>query len=383
MALLVAALIALAVPGCVELTGQRISWLYDSAKDELQILIHYDGVHDSGGDEHGTGVEQIPQFVQHGSVMLLDWPFHLDMASVKETIDNEQADAQEKDWARLIASIQTKPIGFYREPDGHLGAAQLVTIPQAQGFVRKLNGLISQQILGHDVNPDSSLAHTMHRMQQAARDGHQWITLDGQAIRFTMPVHPDEWARAKGEFLNEFAKTLAQGFGTNADQEKRRSVKSLFGLLASMPVSYVDRGTRVEFVLGRPDTTSTARLYVRDEYEPSLEKVVAETLKVDLDDALATALLDQQPPHSTELSAVLDFGPPEERVRALMAAADRADQSSSQAAIDKLASWSDAWNREHRVPKAPPKTDHRKQYLAAWKTWYQQIRQSPILQARD
>src|SRR4030042_4662685 len=68
VALLVAALIALAVPGCVELTGQRISWLYDSAKDELQILIHYDGVHDSGGDEHGTGVKKIHKLWQHGRV---------------------------------------------------------------------------------------------------------------------------------------------------------------------------------------------------------------------------------------------------------------------------------------------------------------------------
>ena len=66
-----------ALSGCVELTGQRITWFYDQAKDELQILLYYDGIHDSGsGTEPGT----IANFVRDGNVMLLDWPFHVQMA---------------------------------------------------------------------------------------------------------------------------------------------------------------------------------------------------------------------------------------------------------------------------------------------------------------
>lgn len=56
----------LMVGSCVELTGQRISWFYDEAKDELLILIHYDGIHDSGSDKNGIGVEQVPKFVESG-----------------------------------------------------------------------------------------------------------------------------------------------------------------------------------------------------------------------------------------------------------------------------------------------------------------------------
>ena len=78
------AVLLLFLPGCVQLTGQRITWWYDRAKDELQVLIHYDGIHDSGNDQNGKGTEQIPPFVREGNVMLLDWPFQLEMAAVRK-----------------------------------------------------------------------------------------------------------------------------------------------------------------------------------------------------------------------------------------------------------------------------------------------------------
>ena len=80
---LLLALVLLTVPACVQLTGQRITWSYDAVKDEIQILLFYDGIHDSGTNQNGKGLEQIPKFVQDGDFMLLDWPFHVSRARCK------------------------------------------------------------------------------------------------------------------------------------------------------------------------------------------------------------------------------------------------------------------------------------------------------------
>ena len=65
--------------GCVELQGQRISIYHDQEQDRLLFLLHYDGIHDSGSDEDGTGVEQIQETARSGDFMLLDWYFHVDL----------------------------------------------------------------------------------------------------------------------------------------------------------------------------------------------------------------------------------------------------------------------------------------------------------------
>jgi len=364
----------LVASGCVELTSQRISWFYDAPKDELRILIHYDGIHDSGDDEFDEGAEQLREFVKNGDVMFRDWIGHIEMADLREQLQDPNTEPLEKDWVRLITSIKTELVGYYREPDGRIGAAQLVTITEAKAFVRKLNGLISREILEEEINKDDPMARTQERMHAAARNRHQWLTLDGHSIRCTLPVHPDEWLRARGKFLADRVKDIVKAGEEAVDDE----MIAIIPALSSVPVSYIESADQVTFVLGRAKTPSTLRMKIRDEYEPSLEKVVVETVKVDLDKALAEMLLDKDAKPSALLSAVRSFGPPEEQVRALMAAAQNGDDKQKKAAIERLGSWAKRWNRDHGVPKAPKMRDKLEDYIAAWKKWYGQMRQYPI-----
>jgi hypothetical protein len=361
--------------GCVELTGQRISWFYDAPKDELHILIHYDGIHGSDdGDD-----EQVREFVKNGDVMFLDWIGHIEMADLREQLQDPNTEPLEKDWVRLVTSIKTKPVGYYREPDGRMGAAQLVTITEARAFVRKLNGLISREILEEEINKDDPMARTEERIRAAAKNRHQWLTLDGHSIRCTLPVHTDEWLRARGKFLADRVKEIVKAGEEAVDDEMIAIIQAL----SSMSVSYIESADQVTFVLGRAKTPSTLRMKIRDEYEPSLEKVVVETVKVDLDKALAEMLLDKDAKPSALLSAVRSFGPPEEQVRALMAAAQNGDDKQKKAAIERLGSWAKQWNRDHGVPKAPKMRDKLEDYITAWKKWYGQMRQYPIFKEKD
>lgn len=372
-------IVLLVISGCVELTSQRISWFYDAPKDELRILIHYDGIHDSGDDTHDEGVKQVREFVKNGDVMFRDWAWHLEMADLRRQLHDPNTKALEKDEARLFTSIKTEPAGYYREPDGRMGAAQLVTITEAKAFIRKLNGLISRQGLEDETKKDDVMTRTQERMHAAAKDNYQWFTIEGHALRVTLPVHPDEWLRAKGRFLEDLVKEIVKAGEEAVDDEKIAIIQAL----SSVPVSYIESADRVTFVLGLPKTPSTLRMKLEDEYEPSLEKVVVETVKVDLDKALAEMLLDKDAKPSALLSAVRSFGPPEEQVRALMVAAQNGDDKQKKAAIERLASWAKRWNRDHGVPKAPKMRDKLENYIAAWKKWYGQMRQYPIFKEKD
>jgi hypothetical protein len=374
----VLAVVLLAVPGCVELTGQRISWFHDEEKDELLFVVHYDGIHEATTNSR-KGEEQIPEFVRNGDVMFLDWPFHVEMSELRQTAARAgESDAQNRDWAQLHIRLEATPIGFYREPDGRVGAAQLVRIRKVSQFVDELNRVFSAGMQKQEIDAAQEGARTLKRMKEAAAAGHRWVRLDGQTIRLQSPVHPGEWARFKGQALQGFVETVLGALGAGAEQNKQEGLRVVMFMLSSAPVSYIDHGDRVEFILGQSDKPNTFRFPIRDEYEPSLEPVVKETVKINLDEVLAEALLNEGDQPSEGVSLVLRAGPPEEPVRALMHAAKEGDPSRRSAAMERLNTWAADWNREYGVPPAPAKTDGTSESLSAWTAWYSAMRAFPF-----
>ena len=256
------AVLLVLLPGCVQLTGQRITWCYDRAKDELQVLIDYDGIHDSGNDNNGKGTEQIPPFVREGNVMLLDWPFQLDMAELRKKAD-EKAEKSgpellERDWARLFLSLKTEAVGYYREPDGRIGAVQRITVPRASEF------LCQGQWPDQPPNPGSVAGLRRDDEADGRPDLHRGPAgahldrLDGQSIRIDVPVHPDEWAGFKVQHLHEAAKCVADFLAPKATTHEKVAYLGLLQGLTSAPISYLERDDRVEFVLGLEDAQHLA-----------------------------------------------------------------------------------------------------------------------------
>ena len=363
----VLATVLLLIPACVELTGQRITWFHDAAADTLHFLIHYDGVHDTKANRKGS--EQIPEFVDNGDVMLADWPFHLDREAIGRNARSQSP--VDRGAAQLISSIETTNLGHYREPDGRIGAAQLVSIPQATEFVAQLNDLISHALLSKPRRP-TELPRTMERIRDAAGAGHEWIALRGHSIRATLPVHPGEWSQAKASVLREmFDEAIKQHL-----REPRTSsaslAKSLTLMLGSAPISYIDEGDRVTFVLGRPDQPTTLRAFLRDGYQPNLEEVVTVAVPQDLDEALARVLLDADRELPEQLAPLLAWGPRENQVRALLAAASGMGAAERRVVAERLARWGARWNRDQGVPEAPLELDP-DEFTAHWADWYQQV----------
>jgi hypothetical protein len=368
-------LLVTTVPACVELTGQRLTWSYDPAKDEIVVLLHYDGIHDSGGDSSGKGVRQIPEFVAGGNVMLLDWIGHLDMAQLRARAEDPATKPLERDCAKLLTTFRAEAIGHYREPDGRIGALQRITVPRASDFVRKANELINRSILeqsGEGTNPVD------RRVRKAAETRHAWFRLDGNAIRVAVPVPPDQWAMLKAEALRQAGQWAAKMLDDKTDAKERRNFPAAVQALTAAPLSYLEDGDRVEIVLGRKKTPSTLRFSSRDEYEPSLEKVTAETVRLDLDRAIADALLEPKAKAPDAVRELLAWGPPEDRARALVAAVQSGPAGRKEAAVKQLAALAQGWNQAGRLPEAPRQTSGNEKSLAEWKAWYAEMRRFPL-----
>ena len=82
--------------------------------------------------------------------------------------------------------------------------------------------------------------------------------------------------------------------------------------------------------------------------------------------------------NNPDLNAVLEWGPPEERVRALLGVVSGENEAARHQALERLDSLGAAWNREQSVPEAPTSREDLKGYVADWKAWYRAMLAFPL-----
>ncbi|MBI2193280.1 MAG: hypothetical protein HYU36_14990 [Planctomycetes bacterium] len=377
------ALLPLVLTGCVQLCGQRVSLRYDEPKDELHLLILYDGIHDSGSTQHGEGAKQIPVFVEQGDLFLVDWPFYVSRKLIQESFMQPEGTppAQRTFGKAVLDSLRCVSLGHYRDPEGRIGAAQHVVLPGAKALAGLANAALSEELLQASPQEGSEPknSRTNERLRQAAREGRAWIALDGHSLLVSFPVHPREWAVEK---MNGLAGLLTRGIegeaAANGEAVSRQILRNL-QYLTCAPVSLSESGGEVTLRVGDKMAASTLRFRLREKYEPSLEEVVVKSVPRSLDEAMSQQLLAGPDAKADEnLAALLDWGPPEERVRVLLAVAEGREEAAAQKAVGLLQEFAQSWNREQVVPPAPADSADLAAYLGCWKTWYRKMIAFPL-----
>lgn len=380
-ALLLLALLALY--GCVSLTGQRITWFHDALKDTFYILIQYDGIHEGKGS-NAMGKNQIPKFIADGDIMILDWFLHME----RDEIDRSKAstDPVESAAARLVDRVDVEVLGRYREPDGRVGAAQIVTIKDFKAFLKEGNRLINAALTRLDrealvarAKKIGELWRTLDNILGAAQAGHTWVVAKGHSLQVTVPFHRDEWAETKGMVVLDLMREVAGEI--SKDAKSKAVAENLIRSLAGVPFSLSESGGIVTLTVGDPKAPRTFHIQFRDEYNKKLEPVVTEHVKTDLDAELRELLFDRQAKASASLRRVKHWMPPEVEVAALLEATrarpDLADAAKADAtvardrAIKQLHAFGRRWNEDQGHPEAPnAKGVDQTEYLKAWAKWY-------------
>lgn len=370
--------IAITLTGCVELTGQRIAWRYDAGADTLEALLFYDGVHNSK-DEDADAPQQLADFVRNGDVMIADWFLHWQLGELRRAADDANADPATRQLGEALKSVTVRTIGHYREPGGRIGAAQLVTIAQARRFVEAINGSLNRALSENaEQNPpaEDGFRRTQEAIAKAAKAGHSWLAIDGQALRVTVPVDDREWAANKGKVLTQ----LFNPDGNERGEEERRGMRLLAQLLSATPVSYVERSGAIDVTIGRTDQTSVLRFDIRDAYSDNLAKALTDAAPTYLDAQVADWLLAGAPADKSPagVKQVVEFGPPEAHVAALLSIAQRLGDEPKAEAAKRLAAFGDRWRDGPGLPEIPPTMDDRAAYFDAWRGWYGAMKSWPL-----
>jgi hypothetical protein len=369
--------------GCLELVGQRITLRHDAAKDELHVMIHYDGIHDSGKDEYGKGSEQVAKAVSDGEFMLLDWPFHI---KPRELAGNVGAGAPQPvvDFVALAGkSIEVKTIGYHRDPDGRIGGSQLVTIKGAKAFIKAANAAISAGLAAQTEAPPERFVRSWELVKAAAVKGeHQWLALEGNALKVSLPIHAREWAALKAHSLAEVAKEIFR-IATSEEAEQKKegaNIQRIILALTSAPISYSDAGGMLTVRLGEVDSSSTVRLELDKTYKPNLEEAVAKSAPADLDAVMARLMSGEKPENAGLADEVMKWGPPEEKIRGLLRQVKANDPKAAAKAVNALETFAQQWNKSQGIPKAPVAVVDTEQLVEEWSKWYAAMLRFPLVE---
>ena len=370
---------SLALPGCLELTGQRLTLRYDAEHDRLLLLICHDGIHEDGDREGQDARRQLADHVEHGDVMFLDWFGRIEREKVSRCAGDEDEPAALRELARTFAtSVRSHPIGHYRDPDGRIGAAQLIVVPGAREFVRKANAAVNEALLAladgavpRGLRAD--LPRTFALLARGAAAGRQWIGLTQHAVTLSFPVDRAEFARVKAITIQDLLEELRKMQDKRDDDPGALLPGMMLQLLASPGLSYAELGDTVTLTLGGAGSPQTLRFLLRDDYRASLEEAVTASVPRDFDRLVADSLLgDTAAEPGTAAALAMTCVPPEDRVRAVVRAGQ---QAPSRAAADAwLRAFADQWNRDVGLPPAPRSGLDR----AAWDVWYGEVLAFPI-----
>lgn len=362
--------------GCVQLSGQRVSIFHDQPGDKFYLLIFYDGIHDSGSPQAGEGSKQIVEFVKDGNILFWDWPFHVRMGDIKEFLSDESKPKAQRALAEAaIRSIQTIPLGHYRDLEGRICAAQFVVLSDAADFVRKVNTAISESLLEERKEEETKqeFSLTQERCRLAAKEGRQWLSLEGHSLLLSFPVHSREWAIDKAKGLS----TILVGDPNENQQIESgallRKLQLSMQLLTAAPVSISEVAGEVSIRVGDSKRPATLRFRHSRKYEPNLEQAVIQNLPESLDEKLLRACWkgSSAPDEASDppVKAMLEWGPPEERARVLLGLAAGKDEKAGKLAVEALQEWAKAWNSGEAVPRAPTDATDAAAYLEAWRAW--------------
>jgi hypothetical protein len=353
---------------CLELTGQRITIRYDRPADRLLVLLEYDGISNDDEEEQEDAERKLRDFVANGDVMLFDWFGHFRLGELTRA----RADAPPAERALLEyvrTSVDVVLLGHYRDVDGRIGAAQLVVLREASRGIALANAAIDEAFRGETREELWARAHWGRTFAKwkllAAAGAPRWLALEGDALLYRFPVDAREWHRAKLAFFADLAKERPEGDAASVEQR----------ILAAAPLSLLQTEQEVVVRFGDSAQPSTMRCELRDTYAPNLERAVAAAVPEDLDAQIAAAVLDSGAA-AGPLGELLAWGPAEDRVRAVLAVARRAEDARSARAARWLADFAARWNAAGRAPEAPA---GEALDAAAWEQWYRDVVGAPEL----
>ena len=386
------------VSGCLEFDEQTVYIEHDQANDRLILAFNYMGLFAAkdNGHSRAPAVEdmeesrrQLAEAMQLHKFALLDtWPLVLSVQEAREELERPEQDLPadlREHIDRILDEVVVQTAGFYTDAAGRLCAAQVVIINHASRTVPLINRAIDLAIRENIQEPGNPAERIG---LERARNGQDWLRLNGHALEGVYPLPEEGLAEFRREFSDEAFELVGEIVEAAAEAVEedtvegqagtniRGRVTSLCSLVASpILVWHEDDLLRVRFGYCTMPSEIVA-LPALGDYRPNLEEHVAETYGLHLDANLARYLLEPEASAEAEgEQAARLMAPrltPRQRARVLVHALE---SQPSDALWAKLRTEPKPDDLRGDVTGLP-----NDELLAAWKAW---LTSRPVPRASD
>lgn len=238
---------------CVNFDGQTVRIHHDEAKDRLDALFLYRGLHSSESDT-AQAIKQLEMI--HGGArwfaFFSNWPFMLYIDSLVENEKEAGRPAANHLLDLLDANVEVRNGELWVDDEGLLSAWQLVRLRGLAEVLDAANAAQAEQARmalsqedGQDLAPVDD-AESVALLRAALERGDDFWTVDGQALVFSMPASDKGWETIKRELLNG----LRDKLDVHGKDQAARKSNGLIEFLAINEWSIEREAGRVIFVLG-------------------------------------------------------------------------------------------------------------------------------------
>jgi hypothetical protein len=215
-----AGILFLGCSGCgLAVSEQKLVIAFQPEHDEAQVLLVYDGFCVSGNSKSDleTAQQELITMFKERSAFLLFHPLLLIDLSEPDNRPGDEDARQMRKLFRETFTVCDAVIGLNREKN--LGGYQTIKIRKLKRFIVELNVQLSKSFLKSSTGDlefkkptrEPGEVESLRLIQKAAREGFQWVCIEGGRISFTLPSTPPFVEHLKHSFLEEEHKAGRHG----------------------------------------------------------------------------------------------------------------------------------------------------------------------------
>ena len=330
--------------GCLEFETQTIDFSYDAAADRATLNLVYHGLH-WGKKDQGKGTKVLKEAVDSGEFCLIDWPFHFNPEELRK---QEHPGVQS-----LGANLRSHVVGFFKDADGQLACGQIVTIDNVSELLKLANAELDKSLIESQGQPKKTKwdRHTRAMLLAAAKNGHAWFRVRGNAIELHAFCSEHDYILFKRESLGSLLQMKAEDQG------------GAIAWLSRLPISWQRSGKTIVLAYGNPKgrTRFVVPREGRKPYKPNLAEFAQKTWGYKLDGVVAQKLMKPDDSNVGRFARALGL---RERVRILLTQEGDTASARLKETLDEL-------------PKEPT-LDDEGGVRGFWQEWLKSQRRPPL-----
>lgn len=210
MKTLLALLLLLLLPSCLEIDAQDVTLRYDATADRIDILLVHRGLFAQGssGDDKDPltkAMKDLADVREKGEfVFWSNWPFSVQLT-----------EKHEPPIAALCAHVDVENGTLFTDPKGVLCGYQFVRIREAKAFLKKVNTLLELAVQaallrGYETRDTKHKfdADTRDAVREFLRAGEPMLTLSGGRLELRLPLSPADHAWFKQQIEQRLLRQL-------------------------------------------------------------------------------------------------------------------------------------------------------------------------------